>query len=113
MIRRLITHEMVEQALHVLSTTAEQTAAARAIRLRAEFRRKRVRARLIAESNEKSAAARDAYAEASDAYAIACEEEAKAVEQDEFLRASRNDAAVILESWRTEEASHRAGASFK
>ena len=113
MARRLITDEMVEAALRILSTTAEQTAAARAIRLRAEFRRKRVRARIIRDSQEKSAAAREAFAEAANEYAEACEAEVKAVEQDEYLRAERNDAAVILEAWRSEEASNRAGNNFR
>lgn len=109
----LITDEMVETALRTLATTAQETAAARAIRLRAEFRRKRVRARLLLASNEKTSEARVAWAESQDDYRSACDDEADAVERDERLRAERSDAAIIIEAWRTEQASNRAGSNFK
>ena len=110
---RLIDDALVEKALRTLSTTAQETAAARAIRVRAEFRRKRVRAQLILQSNERSAELRAAFAEASDAYQEVCEAEVEAVERDEALRAERNDAAVILEVFRTEAANARAGSNFR
>jgi hypothetical protein len=110
---RLISDDLVDQALHTISTTAEATAAARAIRLRCEFRRKTVRARLIRQSNEKTAELRSAYAESDGEYLDACREECEAVERDEFLRASRNDAATIISAWQTEESSRRAGGDFR
>lgn len=110
---RLVTDEMVEEALNYLATSSDHIAAARAMRLRAEFKRKRVRAKLILESNQSSAVAREAWAEAHALYCEACEEEVRAVEADERARAERNKADTILEVYRTEEATHRAGQSFK
>ncbi len=110
---RLVTDEMVEEALNYLATSSDHIAAARAMRLRAEFKRKRVRAKLILESNQSSAVAREAWAEAHALYHQACEEEVQAVEADERARAERNKADTILEVFRTQEATLRAGASFK
>lgn len=113
MSRRLVTDEMMEEALNYLATSSEHIAAARANRIRAEFKRKRIRAKLILESNQPSAIAREAWAEAHQLYHEACEEEAKSVEADEYARAERNKADAILEAWRTENANHRAGQNFR
>ena len=110
---RLVTGEMVEEALNYLASSSDHIAAARAMRLRAEFKRKRVRAKLILESNQSSAIAREAWAEAHSLYHEACENEVKAVEADEYARAERNKADAILEAWRTENANHRAGQNFR
>ena len=110
---RLVTDEMMGEALEYLATSSEHIAAARANRIRAEFKRKRIRAKLILESNQSSAIAREAWAEAHQLYHEACEEEVKAVEADEYARAERNKADAILEAWRTENANHRAGQNFK
>ena len=110
---RLVTDTMVEEALNYLATSSDHIAAARAMRLRAEFKRKRVRAKLILESNQSSATAREAWAEAHSVYYEACEEEVRAVEEDERARADRNRADTILEVYRTEEATHRAGQNFR
>ena len=113
MSNRLIPDSLVSQALETLATTAEATAAARAIRLRAEFRRKTVRAGLVLKAEEKTADGRAAWAESHISYIKACEDEVEATERDELLRAQRNDAATVIEAWRTEQASQRAGSSFK
>ena len=110
---RLVTDEMMEAALNYLATSSQEIASARALRLRAEFKRKRVRARLILESNQPSAIAREAWAEAHSLYFEACEEEVKAVEADEYARSERNKAETICECWRTENANRRAGAQFQ
>lgn len=110
---RLVTDEMVEEALNYLATSSDHIAAARAMRLRAEFKRKRVRAKLILESNQPSAVAREAWAEAHSLYHEACEEEVRAVEADEHARAERNKAETIIETYRTEEATRRAGQQLK
>jgi hypothetical protein len=104
---------MVEEALNYLSVSSDHISAARAIRLRAEFKRKRVRAKLILESNQPSATMREAWAEAHALYCEACEEEVRAVEADEHARSERNRADTILEVYRTEEATRRAGSGFK
>ena len=110
---RLVTDEMVEEALRYLATSSDHIASARAMRLRAEFKRKRVRAKLILESNQSAAITREAWAEAHSLYHEACEEEVRAVEADEHARAERHKADTILEVYRTQEATLRAGASFK
>ena len=110
---RLVTDEMMEEALNYLATSSELISAARARRLRAEFKRKRVRAKLILESNQPSAIAREAWAEAHSLYHEACEEEVAAVEADEYARSERNKADTIISTFRTEEATRRAGEGFK
>ena len=110
---RLVTDQMVEEALNYLSVSSDHIAAARAMRLRAEFKRKRVRAKLILESNQPSAIMREAWAEAHSLYYEACEDEVKAVEADERARSERNKADTVLEVYRTEEATHRAGQQFR
>jgi hypothetical protein len=110
---RLVTDEMMEAALNYLATSSHEIASARAQRLRAEFKRKRVRAKLILESNQPSAIAREAWAEAHSLYFEACEEEVSAVEADEFARSERNKADTIIETYRTEEATRRAGSQFR
>jgi len=111
--KRLVTDEMMEEALNYLATSSDHIAAARANRLRAEFKRKRIRAKLILESNQPSATAREAWAEAHQLYHEACEEEVRAVEADEHARSERNKADTIIETYRTEEATRRAGSNFR
>jgi len=112
-VTRLVTDEMVEEALNYLSVSSDHIAAARAMRLRAEFKRKRVRAKLILESNQPSATMREAWAEAHSLYHQACEEEVEAVEVDERARSERNKAETVIEAWRTENANQRAGQQFR
>lgn len=104
---------LVETALDYLATNDEAAAAARAQRVRAEHERKRVRARLILASDEKTAGLREAWAEAHADYGAACEAEALAVEEDELHRNRRNKADAIIEFWRTQEATRRAGKDFR
>ena len=110
---RLIKSDLVEGALLRLATSARATAAARAIRLRAEFRRKRAFAKAFFDSQATSDKRREYDAAMSDTFAKAVEEECEAVERDELLRAERSDAAIILDVYRTEEASERAGRDFR
>lgn len=110
---RLVTDDMIETAIQYLATASEITAAARANRIRAEHKRKRTRAMLILQSQERSATLREAWAEAHDLYSEACEAEAKAVEADEFHRNERNKADTIIAAWQTEGANNRAGGNFR
>ncbi len=82
-------------------------------KLRREFMRKRARARLMLQSDEKTATGREAWAEDHEEYVAACEAEADAVEADEFLRAERNKAETIIACWQTENANRRAGGNFR
>jgi hypothetical protein len=110
---RLISDEAIEAALEYLATSVDLTAAARGQRVRAEFNRKQTRAMLMLRSPESSAAMREAWAESHADYRAACEDEAKAVEADEWHRAKRNQCDMVIEAWRTEQASHRAGSKFQ
>jgi hypothetical protein len=109
----MISDEKLEAALRYLAETDREAAGARAQRLRAEFARERLRARLTLASNETSDTKRRAWAETQPEYEEACDAEAGAVEEDEFLRNKRNTANVIVEAWRSENANRRAGSSFK
>ena len=109
----LISDQWIEEALQYLATATDQTAAARAQRVRAEFNRKQTRAMLMLKSPESSAAMREAWAESHNDYKEACEQEAQAVEADEWHRSQRNKCDTIIEAWRTEQASHRAGNKFQ
>lgn len=110
---KLITDDAIEEALNYLATNAETAAAARGGRLRAEFERKRVKSRLILQSNEKSLGLKEAWAECQQEYVDACEKEVIALEADEYYRNKRNACDAIIEAWRTENANQRAGSSFK
>lgn len=110
---KLIADEAIEEALQYLATSSEMAAAARAARLRGEFERKRVRSRLILQSNEKTMGMKEAWAECHPDYVSACEAELKAFEADEYYRNKRNACDAIIEAWRSEQANNRAGSSFK
>ena len=110
---KLVADEAIEEALEYLATSSETAAAARAARLRGEFERKRIRSRLILQSNEKTMGMKEAWAECHPDYVDACEKELTAVEADEYYRNKRNACDAILEAWRTENANNRAGSSFK
>lgn len=109
----LVTDQMVSDALDYLAKSDTLAAGAKANRVRQDHRRKRVRARLILDSNEKSLGLREAWAECQEAYAEACEDEADAVESDEEHRNKRNTADAIIEAWRSEQANRRAGSNFR
>lgn len=104
----LVTDDMVSAALNYLSTSTMDSAKAKADRVMAEHNRRRVRAHLIFDSEQTTAAMREAEAEASDAYGAACLAERDAVERDEYHRAARIKADAIIEAWRTENANIRA-----
>lgn len=104
----LVSDEMVSAALEYLSRSTVDSAKAKADRVMAEHHRKRVRARLILDSDQTTAGMREADAEASEAYGAACLAERDAVERDEYHRAARIKADAIIEAWRTENANIRA-----
>jgi len=109
---KLITDEMVEDALEYLAKSSELIAAARAMRLRSEFERKQIRSRLFL-SAEGTVAFKDAYSESHPDYVAACNKEIEAAERDELYRSERSTAETIIEAWRTESSNLRAGNSFK
>lgn len=103
----------VENALQYLARNSEVAAGAKAQRMRAEYKRKRVKARLMLESNEKAATMREAWAECQQAYVDACEDEIEAIEAEEVHRNRRNAADTVIEAWRTLSSNQRAGANFR
>jgi len=110
---KFITDEMMEEALNFLAAHSEQGAEARANRFRAEHARKRVRANLILNSEEKTSAMKEAWAEQHSRYIQAVDDEAEAIKWDEYYRAERNRADAVIEAWRSEQANQRAGNNFK
>lgn len=110
---RLVSDDMMSAALTWLATSSRECAAARGMKSRREFGRRQIRARLIQESDERSASARESWAECHPDYIAACDAEAEAVEADEFFRCERNKCDAIIETFRTEQASLRAGSNFR
>lgn len=104
----LVTDDMVSAALEYLSRSTVDSAKAKADRVMAEHNRKRVKAQLMLNSGNSTAAMREAEAEASEAYREACEAERDAVERDEYHRAARIKADAIISAWQTENANNRA-----
>lgn len=109
---RLVTDDMVSNALDYLAQSTEAAAAAKAERIRAEYARKKVRSMIMLDSDG-PIAIREAHAETSEEYEKACEREAEAVRNDEWHRLQRNKAEAIVEAWRTESATVRAGQNFR
>lgn len=110
----LITDDAIEAALLHLSTSSEQEAAARATREKMDFIRKRERSmNILKATSQPNALMREAWAEVQANYVDACNKYVEAIERDEFLRSKRNTAIVIIDAWRTEQSSLRAGKDFR
>lgn len=107
MSNKLVTDAHVQGALEYLALNAEPAAAAKANRFRAEYRRKKVKAEIMLDTDG-PIAIREAQAEVSDAYQEAVESECEAVRIDEHHRNQRNKCETIIEAWRTENANVRA-----
>jgi len=110
---KFISDFMMEEALTFLATHSALGAEARSDRFKAEHARKRIRANLILNSNEKTSAMKEAWAEQHELYIEAIDNEAEAIRNDEYYRAERNRADAIIEAWRSEQANQRAGTNFK
>jgi hypothetical protein len=104
---KLVSNDMVQNALTYLAESSEAVAAAKAERIRAEYNRKKTRARIMLDTDG-PVAIREAQAECSEEYFHATEREAEAVRADEWHRAQRNKCEAIIEAWRTENANVRA-----
>jgi len=106
MTRRVITDDAVEMAFKYLHTSSEEIAMARANRIRAEYKAKRTFARLFRKADG-AVEMRKAIATDHDDYAAAMEDVAIAEQTWELMSDQRNRAELILEAWRTAEASER------
>jgi len=104
---RLLTHEQVQAAFDVLTSSSEAAGAARGMVIRTEYKAKRVFARLYLQSTEKTADARKAWATCHEEYDAACEAHAAAEDEWERLKDQRNKAELIIEAWRTMSSNER------
>lgn len=102
----LVRDQDVHAAFDWLEANRSASAAAKALKLRAEYNVKKARAQafLAATGNN---AEREAQAILSEGYQAAVEEEIECVEADEFHRNQRNRCAALIEAWRTEQSNMR------
>jgi hypothetical protein len=103
----IIKEEWVHSAVEYLREQSNAAAAAKGNLVRAEYHRRKIRARLILESPHTSQGLREAYAESHEDYAEICEKLAKCEEHYEWHRNERNKAETICEMWRTQSATLR------
>jgi len=102
----LVTDKMVQNAFDYLTEAASKAAVARAMRIKAEYRLKQTKAKLMMEM-QGAIALREAQAEIHPDYSKALGVLIEAVEQDELHRHRKDTAIAIIEAWRTEQANHR------
>jgi hypothetical protein len=102
----LVTNKMVQEAFDYLTDGASKAASARASRVRAEYRLKQTKARLMLDV-QGAIALREAMAEVHEDYEEALKKMVLAIEQDEYHRNAKDTAIAIIEAWRTEQANHR------
>lgn len=104
---RLLTESQVQAAFDYLSESGDDIGAARAMVIRTEYKVKRVYARLYRQAPESTIDAKKAWVVCQGEYEEACEAHAQAEGRWETLRDERNKAQLILECWRSIEASSR------
>ena len=103
----LITERMVQAAFDYLNDAADAAAKARADKILAEHKRKKVFSEMLLEQPSGTADLRRAAAEASPAYWASCKEEAEAVRLDHWHAHQKGKAMAILDAWRTEQSTLR------
>lgn len=96
-----------EDALHFLNDSAAEAGKAKAEAIYMARHRKIVLARLKRECQEKTDAAREAWARAHPDYDAACVAEYAAIERQEALYWKRVAAEATLDGWRTKNANQR------
>ncbi len=101
-----ISEEAVDAAFHWLLSSSEEIAAARGNKVRKEYLAKRVFARMFKHADG-NIEMKKAIAMDSEEYAAAMEDVAIAEETWERASDQRNRAQIIIEVWRTSEASQR------
>lgn len=104
----MITDQEVKYALSILQDPKRAGAKARASHEFLTKQEKIVKARLMQQSNEKSAAAKEIYALAHPDYEAACEHTKELAEIDYIERERRAAASATIEMWRTEQSNERA-----
>ena len=103
----IVSEELVHDAFDYLNHQGEAAAKAKGALVRADFYRRRTRARLILEAPHTSHGMREAWAEAHADYAEICEKLAECEQEVERHRNARSRAETICEMYRTESATRR------
>lgn len=98
---------MVQAAFDALESTARDLPEAKGLRVGLEAATKSLKAKLMVESKSSSMAAKEADAYASSNYELHIEGLKEAVIQEERLRLYRDNAAIRIEAWRTEQSTLR------
>ena len=102
----LITDDMIEAAVAWLNSNSDDISQARGALIRAEYRVKRVHARLFLAA-EGSIDVRKAKATCEPEYDAACEDHAAAEARWEELKDKRNKLELLTEAWRTQSSNER------
>lgn len=105
---RIISEEQVHNAVEYLRSSAGRMGEAKGRAVKADKMISHVEALCIKFSSESSAAAKQADARASDKYAAAIEEMATAAAELENMKSLREAAVMLIETWRSEQATYRA-----
>lgn len=103
----LVSEALAQNAFDYFHNQGEAAAQAKADLIIAEYRRKKTRAGLIGECEEKTIALKEAWAECHEDYEAAIIVEAQAAKEVEWHRHMRARSEAILDAWRTEQASNR------
>lgn len=103
---RLITEEMAQAAFDWLSSNSDDIAHARGDLIRAEYKVKRVFARLYL-VNEGASEVRKSRVLCSEEYTAATDAHADAEARWEGLRDKRNKLELLIEAWRTQASNER------
>jgi len=102
-----MTPERASKAVQYLIDSAAEYGAARADAMRADDMLRVIKSLMMAQSNEKSAAAQEREAYASQRYRDAIDTKFEAVKTSETLRARREAAIQTIEAWRSMNANQR------
>ncbi|WP_416877934.1 hypothetical protein [Litorimonas sp.] len=104
----MITEQKLVEALRILADPDGTYANTRAGHEFSQKMEKIVLANLVANSPEKSAAASEKWAMRQPEYTEAIEQTRECAELDYRIRAKREAAMIIVETWRTEQSNERA-----
>lgn len=103
----MITDRQVDHALTVLMDRDGEGAKARAAHEYLDEMSKVILAKLVNDCNEKTAAAKDAYARAHPTFEAHLEQKRSVAEMDYRHRDRRAAAQAIIDAWRTEQSNQR------
>ena len=103
---RMITDDMASAAFDWLASNSDDISHARGALIRAEYRVKKVYARLFLAADG-SIDVRKAKATCEPEYDAACEDHASAEARWEELKDKRNKLELLCEAWRTQNANER------